>query len=86
MAGAGDGDVAEAGVEQVRVDTGIGVNKDAVGSEALGTVARNGVAVVEMTMLVAVEFDLAAVVEADAQTTIGLDLLERGHIAICNTE
>jgi len=28
-AGARDGDVAEAGIEQVRVDVGVGVNEDA---------------------------------------------------------
>ena len=66
-----DGDVGEAGVEQVRVDAGIGVNEDAFGGEALGAVTGDGVAVVEMTMLVGVEFDLAVVVEADGQATIG---------------
>jgi hypothetical protein len=35
VAGAGDGDVAEAGVQQIRMDAGIGVNEDSVGSEAL---------------------------------------------------
>jgi hypothetical protein len=40
VAGAGDGDVAEAGVEQVRVDAGIGMDEDAFGSEALGAVPR----------------------------------------------
>ena len=65
MAGARDGDVGEAGVEQVRVDAGIGVNEDAFGSKALGAVTGNGVAVVEMTMLVGAEFDVAVVVEAD---------------------
>jgi hypothetical protein len=34
MAGAGDGDVGEAGVEQVRVDPGIGVNEEAFSGEA----------------------------------------------------
>ena len=58
-----DGDVAEAGVEQVRVDAGIGVNQDALSGEGLGAVTGDGVAVVEMTMLVGVEFDLAVVVE-----------------------
>jgi hypothetical protein len=52
VAGARDGDVGEAGVEQVRVDAGIGVNEDAFGGKALGAVTGNGVAVVEMTMLV----------------------------------
>ena len=51
MAGAGDGDVGEAGVEQVRVDARISVNEDAFGGKALGAVTGDGVAVVEMTML-----------------------------------
>ena len=52
MAGAGNGDIAEAGVEQVRVNPGIGVNEDALGGEALGAMAGDGIAVVEMTMFV----------------------------------
>ena len=72
MAGAGDGDVAEAGVEQVRVDAGIGVNEDAFGGEALGAVAGDGVAVVEMTMLAGVELDLPVVVEAGGEAAIGM--------------
>ncbi len=51
MACARDGDVGEAGVEKVRVDTGIGVNKNAFGGEALGAVAGDGVAVVEVPPL-----------------------------------
>src|SRR2546426_8054469 len=60
-----DGNVSEAGVEQVGVDAGIAVNEDAFGGKALGAVTGNGVAVIEMTMLVGVEFDLAVVIEAD---------------------
>ena len=86
VAGARDRDVGEAGVEQVRVDTGIGVNEDAFGGKALGAVTGNGVAVVEMTMLVGVEFDLAVVVEADGQAAIGVDRLDRSDVAICNAE
>jgi hypothetical protein len=59
VAGAGDGDVAEAEVEQVGVDAGIGVNENAFGGEPLGAVTGNGVDVVEMTMLVGVELDVA---------------------------
>src|ERR1700722_11815039 len=81
-----DGDVAEAGVEQVRVDTGIGVDENAFGGEPLGAMTGDGIAVVEMTMLTAIEFDLAVVVEADGQATIGVDRLDRGHVAICNAE
>ena len=86
VACARDRDVAEAGVEQVWVDTGIGVNEDPFGGEALGAVTGDGVAVVEMTMLVGVEFDLATVVEADGQATLGVDRLDRGHVAICNAK
>ena len=86
VAGAGDGDVAEARVEQVWVDAGIAVNEDAFGGKALGAVTGNGVAVVEMTMLVGIKFDLAVVVEADGQATVGVDHLDRGHVAICNAE
>src|SRR5580698_8600383 len=60
-----DGNVGEARVEQVWVDAGIAVDEDAFGGKALGAVTGDGVAVIEMTMLVGVEFDLAVVVEAD---------------------
>ena len=46
VAGARDGDVGEAGVEEVRVDAGIGVNEDAFGGKTLAAVTGNGVAVV----------------------------------------
>jgi hypothetical protein len=62
VAGTGDGDVAKAGVEQVRVDAGIGVNEDAFGSETLGAMTGDGIAVVEMTMLARVELDLMIIV------------------------
>ena len=78
VAGAGDGDVAEAGVEQVRVDAGIGVNEDAFGGEALGAVTGDGIAVVEMTMLARVELDLAVVVETGGEASIGMDGVDCG--------
>ena len=86
MAGAGDGDVAEAGVEQVRVDAGIGVDEDALGGEALGAVAGDGVAVVEVAMLAGVELDLAIVVEAGGKAAIGMDRLDDGKVAIGDAE
>ena len=60
VAGAGDGDVSKTRIEQVWVDAGIGVHEDALGGEALGAVAGDGVAVVEMAVLGGVEVDLAA--------------------------
>jgi len=86
VAGAGDGNVAEAGVEQVRVDPSVSVNENAVGGEPLRAVTGDGIAVVEMTMLDGVEFDLPVVVEADGQAVIGVDYLDYSHVAICNAE
>ena len=83
---AGDRDVAEAGVEQVGVDIRIGVDKNAFGGKALGTVTGNRVAVIEMTMLVGIEFDLAVVVEADRQATIRVDRLDQSQITIGNAQ
>src|ERR1700685_2417203 len=59
-----DGNVGEAGVEQVWVNASIAVDEDAFGGEALRAMTGDGVAVVEMTMLADVELDLAIVVEA----------------------
>ena len=86
VAGAGDGDVAEAGGEQLRVHACIGVNEDAFGSESLGAVAGDGVAVVEMTMLAGVEVDLPIVDEVGGETAIGIDGLDGGQLAIGNPE
>jgi hypothetical protein len=84
MAGARDGDVAETGVEQVRVDTCIRVNEDAFGGEALGAVTGDGVPVVEMTMFAGLELDLAVVVEMCREPTIRMDRLDGGEVAIGN--
>jgi hypothetical protein len=53
----------------------LGVNENSFGGEALGAVAGDGVAVVEMTTLNGVEFDLAVVVETCRKPTIGMDAL-----------
>jgi hypothetical protein len=53
--GAGDGDVGEAGVEQIRVDIRIRMHEDTVRSETLSAMAGDGVAVVEVTMVGRVE-------------------------------
>ena len=63
MAGAGDRDVAKAGVEQVRVDASVGVHQHTLGGESLGTVAGDRVSVVKVAMRMGVEFDLAVTVE-----------------------
>jgi hypothetical protein len=76
VTGAGDGDIGETRVEQVRVDTGIGMNEDAFGGEALGAMTGDGVAVVEMSMLAGGELNLPVVVEAGGYTAIGCNRLD----------
>jgi hypothetical protein len=49
------------------VDTGVGMDEDALGGKALGAVTGDSVAVVEMTMLACVELDMAVIVEARAE-------------------
>jgi len=61
VAGAGNGNVAEAGVEQVWVNAGVGVHEDALGGEALGAVASDGVAMVKMAVVVGVDIDLTVI-------------------------
>jgi len=86
MAGAGDGDVAEARVEEVRVNAGIGMNEDVFGGNALGAVTGDGIPVVEMTMLAGVEVDLPIIDEVGGETAIGIDGLDGGQLAIGNPE
>ena len=59
VAGAGYRDIAKARIEQVRMDAGIGVHQDALGSEALCAVAGYGIAMIEVPLLCGVESDLA---------------------------
>ena len=56
VAGAGDGDIRETGVEQVRMDSGVGVDEHPLGGEALSAVAGYGVAVIEMPVIRGIEF------------------------------
>ena len=86
VAGARDGNVGKARVEQVWVNAGVGVNEDALGGEALGAVAGDGIAVVEMRMLAGVEFDLAVIAKACGDAAIGMDRFDDGKVAIRNAE
>ena len=70
VACAGDGYIAEARTEQVGMNASIGVNEDALGSKPLGTVASNGVAVIEMAMVGGMELDSAVVVEPRGNSAI----------------
>ena len=45
------------------MNTGIGVDQDAFGGEALGTVAGDGISVVKVAMFFGIELNLALVIE-----------------------
>jgi hypothetical protein len=62
MTGAGDGNVSEAGADQVRVDAGIGIDQDAFGSQTLRAMAGDGVTVIEVTMFNRIEVDFTVVI------------------------
>src|SRR5271154_7017875 len=63
VAGAGNGDISKPGIEEVRVNTGIGIYEDALCSEALRAVAGDGIPVIKVTVLLGVEFYSAVVVK-----------------------
>ena len=82
MARAGDGDVAETGVEQVRVNAGVSIDQDALCGKSLGTVAGDRIAVIEMAMLTGVEFYAPVVVETGGNLPIRSDGFYDGKVAI----
>ena len=70
VARAGNRDVAETGIEQVRVNAGIGIDQDALCGESLGTVASDRIAVIEMAMFIGVELYAPVVVETGSDLPI----------------
>jgi hypothetical protein len=86
VAGAGDGNVTEAGVEQVWVNGCVGVDEDALGGEALGAVAGDGVAVVEVAMFGGIETGLASRFEAGRNSAFRSDGFDNRKVAIGNAE
>ena len=82
VAGARDGNVAKAGVEQVGMDASIGVDQDALGGEALGTVAGDGVAMIEMAMFGRVELDEPVIIRPRGNSAIRRDGFDHGKIAV----
>jgi hypothetical protein len=64
MTGTGDGDVCEAGVEQIGMNRGIGIDQDALRRETLRAMTGDGVTVIKVTMFNGIEVDFAFVIEA----------------------
>ena len=88
VAGAGDGDIAEAGAEQVGMDAGIGMDENTFGRESLGTVACDRIAVVEVAVPVlrCIEFNLPIVVEPGGDSAVWRNGFNDGEIAVGDSE
>ena len=86
VARAGNGCIAEARAEQVRMNAGVCVNEDALCCKPLGTVAGNGVAVIEVAVVSGIELDSAVIIEPRSNSTIQCDRLDEGEIAVGGAE
>jgi hypothetical protein len=60
----------------------VDMDQYAVGGGALGAMARDGIAVVEMRMLPYAEVHAASGVEPDAQIALGVDLLDSPELSV----
>jgi len=70
VAGARDGDIAKSGIQQIRMDAGVGVDEDAFGGESLCAVACDHIAVIEVAVAGGVEFNTTVVVEAGSDLIV----------------
>jgi hypothetical protein len=76
------GDVSKTGVKKIWVDAGAGIDDDAFRCKALGAVAGNSVAVVEMAMLSGIEFDLPVIVETGRDPAVRRYRFDGGKVAV----
>ena len=70
LGGAGDGDVGKAGVEELGERIGVHIDEDAVFGQTLGTVAGNGIAVIEVPHPSGVKTDSSSVIYFDGQAIV----------------
>ena len=70
VAGAGNRDVSKAGIEEIRVDAGIGIYQDALSGEALRAVAGDRIPVIKVTVLLGIEFYPAVVIKTRGNQAI----------------
>ena len=55
------------------MNTGVGVNQDALGGESLRAVTGNGITVIEVPVFGSIEFDAAIVIDSDGNSTVRRD-------------
>ena len=83
---AGDGDVGKAGVEEFGERIGVHVDEDAVFGQTLGTVAGNGIAVIEVPHPSGVKIDGSSVIHFDGQAIVIADGFDPAAITVVHVE
>src|SRR5208282_2443307 len=83
---AGDGDVGKAGVEEFGERIGVHIDEDAVLGQTLGTVAGNGIAVIEVLHLSRVKLDSSSVIHFHGQAIVIVDGFDPAAITVVHVE
>src|ERR1700677_1069936 len=83
---AGDGDVGKAGVEEFGERVGVHIDEDAVFGQTLGTVAGNGIAVIEVPHPSGVKIYSSSVIHFDGQAIVIADGFDPAAITIVYVE
>jgi len=83
---AGDGDVGKAGVEEFGERIGVHIDEDAVFGQTLGTVAGDGIAVIEVPHPGWVKIDSSSVIHFDGQAIVIADGFDPAAITVVHVE
>src|SRR5580704_9691987 len=83
---AGDGDVGKAGVEEFGEGIGVHIDEDAVFGQTLGTVAGNGIAVIEVSHPSGVEIDSSSVIHFHGKAIVIADGFDTAAITVVHVE
>ena len=83
---AGNGDVGKAGVEEFGERIGVHIDEDAVFGQTLGTVAGNGIAVIEVPHPSGVKIDSSSVIHFHGQAIVIADGFDPAAITVVHVE
>src|ERR1039457_5475213 len=83
---AGDGDVGKAGVEEFGERIGVHIDEDAVFGQTLGTLADNGIAVIEVSNLRRVKIASSYVIHVHGQAIVIADGFDTAAITVVHVQ
>ena len=83
---AGNGDVGKAGVEEFGERIGVHIDEDAVFGQTLGTVAGDGIAVIEVPHPSGVKIDSSSVIHFHGQAIVIADGFDPAAITVVHVE